>query len=51
MAVDRTIAPPIHDAVEFDYVLPPIQQVQLANGLPLYWLNDGVQDVDRKSVV
>ncbi len=42
---DRTIPPVIHDAVEFDYVLPPVQQVTLGNGLPLYWLNAGVQDV------
>lgn len=45
MALDRKIAPPIHDAVEFDYDLPPIQETRLKNGLPLYWLNAGVQDV------
>ena len=43
--IDRTIAPPIHDPVEFDYILPPINRQQLSNGLPLYWLNAGVQDV------
>lgn len=43
--LDRTIAPVIHDAVEFDYVLPPIQEAKLSNGLPLYWLKAGVQDV------
>ncbi len=42
---NRTIPPVIHDAIEFDYVLPPIQQVTLGNGLPLYWMNAGVQDV------
>lgn len=45
MILDRSVPPPIHDAIEFDYVLPPIQQHQLSNGLPLYWLNAGVQDV------
>lgn len=45
MITDRTIAPAIHDAVDFDYVLPAINAVKLDNGLPLYWLNAGVQDV------
>ena len=45
MIIDRTIAPAIHDAVDFDYVLPAINAVKLDNGLPLYWLNAGVQDV------
>ncbi len=45
MAVDRKTPPAIHDAIEFDYVLPAINQSQLANGIPLYWLNAGVQDV------
>lgn len=45
MPLDRTIAPAIHDAIEFDYTLPPINTHRLSNGLPLYWLNAGVQDV------
>jgi zinc protease len=45
MILDRKQAPPIHDAVEFDYTLPPITRERLSNGLPLYWLNAGVQDV------
>ncbi len=45
MSLDRTIAPAIHDAVEFDYKLPPINTEKLDNGLPLYWLDAGVQDV------
>lgn len=45
MSLDRTIAPPIHDAISFDYILPPIRQEALSNGLPVYWLNAGVQDV------
>lgn len=45
MVLDRTIAPPVHDAIEFEYDLPPINEACLDNGLPLYWLNAGVQDV------
>ncbi|MCD6010326.1 MAG: insulinase family protein [Flavipsychrobacter sp.] len=45
MVLDRKTPPAIHDAIEFDYVLPPINTVKLDNGLPLYWLNAGVQDV------
>jgi len=45
MLLDRTKTPPIHDAIEFDYILPPINTQHLSNGLPLYWLQAGVQDV------
>ncbi len=45
MSVNRTVAPPIHDAVDFEYVLPALNTTKLDNGLPLYWLNAGVQDV------
>ena len=45
IVTDRTVSPAIHDAVEFDYKLPPINKEILNNGLQLYWLNAGVQDV------
>ena len=45
MVLDRKIEPAIHDAVEFDYKLPPVKKEKLDNGLPLYWLDAGVQDV------
>jgi len=45
MVLDRKVSPAIHDAVEFDYKLPPINTAKLDNGLPLYWLDAGVQDV------
>ena len=45
MILDRKVSPVIHDAVEFDYKLPSINKVALDNGLPLYWLDAGVQDV------
>jgi len=45
MKLDRKTPPAIHDAIEFDYILPGVNTRQLSNGLPLYWLNAGVQDV------
>ena len=45
MVLDRKTPPAIHDAIEFDYKLPPLNTVALDNGLPLYWINAGVQDV------
>lgn len=45
MTLNRAIAPAIHDAIEFDYILPPIHTETLNNGLQLHWLNAGVQDV------
>ncbi|MGN6568533.1 MAG: M16 family metallopeptidase [Flavipsychrobacter sp.] len=45
MVLDRKTPPRIHDAIEFEYKLPPITEAKLDNGLPLYWLNAGVQDV------
>ena len=45
MVLDRNVSPAIHDAVEFEYKLPPINKNKLDNGLPLYWLDAGVQDV------
>lgn len=45
MLLDRTTPPAIHDAIEFEYNLPPITTDHLSNGLPVYWLNAGVQDV------
>lgn len=45
MALDRKNAPAIQDAINFDFDLPQINHNQLDNGLPLYWINAGVQDV------
>jgi zinc protease len=45
MVTDRKKSPAIHDAIEFEYKLPPINKEKLDNGLPLYWLDAGVQDV------
>ena len=43
--LDRKTPPAIHDAIEFTYTLPPINQDKLSNGIPFYWLSAGVQDV------
>jgi len=45
MPLDRRTPPPIKDAVQFQFSLPPIQQQSLPNGIPLYWLSGGVEDV------
>lgn len=45
MALDRSIAPHTFDPVEFEYSLPPIHESRLDNGLPVYWLASGVQEV------
>ena len=45
MVLDRKTPPVIHDAIEFDYKLPPLNTTNLDNGLPLHWINAGVQDV------
>ena len=45
MVLDRSTPPAIHDAIEFDYKLPPLNATKLDNGLPVYWVGAGVQDV------
>lgn len=44
---ERTQAPPIQDAVNFKVVLPPCSQSQLDNEMPLFYLNDGAEEVTR----
>ena len=45
MTLDRTVAPVIHDAVDFDFKLPPINTVDLSNGLKMHWIDAGVQEL------
>ncbi|MEO6638888.1 MAG: pitrilysin family protein [Ginsengibacter sp.] len=45
MTLDRTIAPPIKDAIEFNLVLKPYQLFNLNNGAPVYYINDGTEEV------
>jgi predicted Zn-dependent peptidase len=45
MTLNRTITPPITDAVSFDLQLKKCNQYQLDNGVPVYSLDAGTQDV------
>lgn len=43
--LNRTIAPAVHDAVNFHFQLPDCQKSVFNNKVPLYWLCAGTQDV------
>ncbi len=43
--MDRKISPPIKDAVEFDLRLKPYDHYLLDNGIPVYEINAGAQEV------
>jgi zinc protease len=43
--LDRTIAPPIKDAVEFNLQLKPYNHFTLDNGVPVYSIDAGTQEV------
>ncbi len=49
--MDRKIAPPIKDAVEFDLQLKPYEYFTLDNGVPVYTINAGTQDVLQVELV
>lgn len=42
---NRTIAPPIKDAINFDIKLKPYTGFTLSNGAPVYYINDGAEEV------
>ena len=42
---DRKIAPPIKDPVDFAITLKPCSRFHLSNGAPVYYLNDGAEEV------
>jgi len=42
---NRTIAPPIKDAIDFDIILKPCTRISLSNGTPVYYINDGAEEV------
>jgi zinc protease len=42
---DRTIAPPIKDPIEFTIALKPYTFFSLSNGAPVYYINDGAEEV------
>ena len=48
---NRTIAPSIKDAIEFEITLNPCTQSKLSNGVPLYFINDGAEEVAQLDFV
>lgn len=42
---ERTIAPPMKDAIEFNLSLKPCEKISLDNGAPVYFINDGAEEV------
>src|SRR3954470_17711819 len=49
--LDRTIAPPIRDAVDFNLQLKQLEQFTLDNGVPVYSINAGAQEVTLVELV
>lgn len=43
--IDRKQGPPVLDAINFSYRLQPLRQEAFPNGIPLYWLSAGTQEV------
>ncbi len=43
--LNRTIPPPIKDAIEFNLLLKPCEKFILKNGAPVYYINDGTEEV------
>lgn len=49
--IDRLIAPPIKDAVEFNLHLKPCDQFTLDNGVPVYAINAGAEEVLQLEII
>lgn len=49
--LNRTIAPPIKDAIEFNLELKPYTLFTLDNGVPVYSIDAGVQEVFQLEIV
>src|SRR5436305_10008967 len=49
--LNRAISPPIKDAVELNIVLKPCNKLLLANGVPVYYINDGAEEVTMVELV
>ncbi len=43
--LDRKVSPSIKDAIEFNISLKPCEKFELNNGAPVYYLNDGAEEV------
>lgn len=50
-SINRKASPPIVDAVNFNLILKPYQQFNLSNGIPVYAINAGAQDVIQIEMV
>ncbi|KAA9042012.1 insulinase family protein [Ginsengibacter hankyongi] len=51
LVLNRTIPPPIKDAVEFNLTLKPYTKYALSNGAPVYYINDGTEEVALVEIV
>jgi zinc protease len=51
MSLNRTEAPRILNATDFNFQLQAITQTQLANGIPFYYLNAGTQEAVNVDLV
>lgn len=51
MIVNRTVAPPIKDAVEFNLQLKPYNHFKLDNGVPVYSIDAGAEEVLQVELV
>lgn len=49
--LDRTQAPKVKSAIDFEYKLQPCTKRVLNNGIPLYYINEGVQEVLQLELV
>lgn len=51
MTLNRTVAPPIKDAVEFNLQLKPYDHFTLDNGVPVYTIDAGAEEVLQVELV
>src|SRR5690349_5642762 len=49
--MNRKIAPPIKDAVDYNLQLKPFNYYELRNGIPVYEINAGAQEVVQVELV
>ncbi len=49
--LNRTVSPPIKDAIEFNITLKPYTKFLLSNGAPVYYINDGAEEVAMVELV
>lgn len=49
--LNRTIAPPIKDAIDYQIILKPYTKFLLSNGAGVYYINDGAEEVSMLDFV